>query len=235
MSTRLQRPFLPHNWSRDSYLTATNSHGQPLCGNAEGWGPLSPFRWDFTPCFLDVWIAIVAVFGIVGGIGAIIYLRRQPAPPVKKDWHFYAKLVRSSIVPLINSIPLTYSLDCRCSLHRRPRPPSRFPDPVLQRCLGRGFQVLVDNSRCAICLLHIRRTIYRALAVSKSKLRPALLLAFSSHSFRREAPIIDCPEHTYRAYSILRNLLCWCRSCVGGAGTRMGGAKALERIRCAGR
>ncbi|KAE9972593.1 hypothetical protein EG328_004908 [Venturia inaequalis] len=103
MSTRLQRPFLPLSWSEDSYLTATNKHGHPLCGNAEGWGPLSPFRWDFTPCFLDVWIAIIAAFGIVGGIGAIIYLRRQPAPPVKKDWHFYAKLtvVTAFIVDLI--------------------------------------------------------------------------------------------------------------------------------------
>lgn len=107
MSTRLQRPFLSHNWSEDSYLTATNRHGQPLCGNAEGWGPLSPFRWDFTPCFLDVWVAIIAAFGILGGIGAIIYLRRQPAPPVKKDWHFYMKLVCISMVPLIDSIQLT--------------------------------------------------------------------------------------------------------------------------------
>lgn len=110
MSTRLQRPFLPLSWSEDSYLTATNKHGHPLCGNAEGWGPLSPFRWDFTPCFLDVWIAIIAAFGIVGGIGAIIYLRRQPAPPVKKDWHFYAKLVRISIALLISAILLTFLL-----------------------------------------------------------------------------------------------------------------------------
>jgi ATP-binding cassette subfamily C (CFTR/MRP) protein 1 len=93
MSARLQRPFLPHYFSEDSYLTATNQRGQPLCGNIEGWGPLSPFRWDFTPCFLDVWVALIAAFGIVGGIGAIIYLKRQPSQPVKKNWHFYLKLV----------------------------------------------------------------------------------------------------------------------------------------------
>jgi hypothetical protein len=111
MSTRLQRPFLPHNPSEDSYsyLTATNQHGQPLCGNAEGWGPLSPFRWDFTPCFLDVWVATIAAFGIAGGIGAIIYLRRQPASPVKKDWHFYLKLVRLSVERFNPSQELTRS------------------------------------------------------------------------------------------------------------------------------
>jgi hypothetical protein len=70
---------------------------QPLCGDIEGWGPMSPFRWDFTPCFLDVWITAVAVFGIVFGAGAIAYLhRRCPPQPVGKNWHFYAKLVSTS-------------------------------------------------------------------------------------------------------------------------------------------
>jgi hypothetical protein len=40
-----------------------------------------------------VWIATVAAFGIVGGAGAIVYLRGQPPQPVKKNWHFWAKLV----------------------------------------------------------------------------------------------------------------------------------------------
>lgn len=32
------------------YLTASPKHQtQTLCGNPEGWGPLSPFRYDFTP------------------------------------------------------------------------------------------------------------------------------------------------------------------------------------------
>jgi ATP-binding cassette, subfamily C (CFTR/MRP), member 1 len=76
-----------------SYLSVTLTRGQPLCGNIEGWGPLSPFRWDFTPCFLDVWITAVSVFGIVGGAGAIWYLHKKCAPqPVKQNWHFYAKL-----------------------------------------------------------------------------------------------------------------------------------------------
>lgn len=82
-----------------TYLSVQKHNAQPLCGNSEGWGPLSPIRWDFTPCFLDVWILVVSVWGIVGGLGAILYLykRRQPEP-VKKDWHFYAKL---SVIALV--------------------------------------------------------------------------------------------------------------------------------------
>jgi ATP-binding cassette subfamily C (CFTR/MRP) protein 1 len=62
---------------------------------------MSRLRWDFTPCFLDVWIATVAVFGIVAGAGAIVYLRNQAAEPVKKNWHFWAKLVLSNISVLV--------------------------------------------------------------------------------------------------------------------------------------
>ena len=66
---------------------------QPLCGNQEGWGPLSPFRYDFTPCFLDVWISVVAVFGIVFGAAAFWWLLKRKSPsPVGKNWHFYTKL-----------------------------------------------------------------------------------------------------------------------------------------------
>ncbi|KAK3117808.1 ATP-binding cassette glutathione S-conjugate transporter ycf1 [Teratosphaeriaceae sp. CCFEE 6253] len=76
-----------------TYLSATSQFKQPLCGNSEGWGPLSPHRWDFTPCFQDVWIAAVSVWGILGGLGAIWYLQRRCTPEtVAKNWHFYAKL-----------------------------------------------------------------------------------------------------------------------------------------------
>ena len=67
---------------------------QPLCGNDEGWGPISPFRYDFTPCFLDVWISTVALFGLVLGPAAIWYLLKRRVPsPVAKNWHFYLKLL----------------------------------------------------------------------------------------------------------------------------------------------
>jgi len=93
---RLQTPFQQLPTVSQGYLSATLRREQPLCGNSEGWGPLSPIRYDFTPCFLDVWIAVVAAGGVVGGAIAIWYLMRQCSPSsVKKDWHFYAKLVCS--------------------------------------------------------------------------------------------------------------------------------------------
>jgi hypothetical protein len=83
----------PYPYSSSSYLRASATDRQPLCGNPEGWGPLSPIRWDFTPCFLDVWVLAVGVFGLLGGIGAVVYLRKQVGQPVGRDWHFWAKLV----------------------------------------------------------------------------------------------------------------------------------------------
>lgn len=77
------------------YLTAGEDFKQPLCGNEEGWGPLSPFRYDFTPCFLDVWVASVALFGIVLGLLAVVWLLRMRKPAeVVKGWHFWTKQVR---------------------------------------------------------------------------------------------------------------------------------------------
>ncbi len=70
---------------------------------------MSPFRYDFTPCFLDVWITVVAVFGILLGAGAVWYLLRRRTPsPVSKNWHFYAKL--SVIFALIVTTSLQASL-----------------------------------------------------------------------------------------------------------------------------
>ena len=94
--TVLSTASLAEQYLRADYLRVAKKgqEHQPLCRDPEGWGPLSPFRYDFTPCFLDVWIAVMAVvFGIVMGSGAIWYLlRRKSAAPVGKNWHFYAKL-----------------------------------------------------------------------------------------------------------------------------------------------
>lgn len=66
---------------------------QPLCGDSEGWGPASPLRWDLTPCFLDISIVGVALWGILLGAGAIWYLfKKRVAQDVPKNWHFYTKL-----------------------------------------------------------------------------------------------------------------------------------------------
>jgi len=78
------------------YMTAEKKIRQPLCGNLEGWGPLSPDRYDFTPCFMDVWVSAVAVYGILFGAVAIWWLvRRKQKAEVGKNWHFWTKQVRS--------------------------------------------------------------------------------------------------------------------------------------------
>ncbi|KAI9167494.1 Metal resistance protein YCF1 [Paramyrothecium foliicola] len=78
-----------------SYLSATSSFKQPLCGNEEGWGPLSPHRYDFTPCFIDVWIATVSVYGIVLGSVALWWLlsKKTQQYPTAKNTHFWIKQV----------------------------------------------------------------------------------------------------------------------------------------------
>ena len=76
-----------------------------FCGNNEGWGPISPFRYDFTPCFLDVWIASVAVWGIVLGAAAVWFLMKRRSPsPVSKNWHFYAKLSIIAVLVIITAL-----------------------------------------------------------------------------------------------------------------------------------
>ncbi|KAL8736829.1 MAG: hypothetical protein Q9181_002293 [Wetmoreana brouardii] len=84
---------IDHRFVPDYLRAYHKTRRQPLCGNVEGWGPISPFRYDFTPCFLDVWITSVALFGIILGAGAIWYLLRKKSPsPVSKNWHFFTKL-----------------------------------------------------------------------------------------------------------------------------------------------
>jgi len=81
------------------YLSAAKHPVHRFCGNEEGWGPLSPYRYDFTPCFLDVWISVVSVWGIVLGGAAVWYLlRKKVAAEIAKDWHFHTKL---SIIALL--------------------------------------------------------------------------------------------------------------------------------------
>ncbi|KAK2780714.1 hypothetical protein FQN52_002082 [Onygenales sp. PD_12] len=92
-----------------SPLSPVFAYRQPLCGDSEGWGPISATRFDFTPCFLDVWVSLVAVWGIIMGGGAIWFLLKKRTPqPVQKNWHFYAKL--SIICALILVTALQASL-----------------------------------------------------------------------------------------------------------------------------
>ncbi|CAK7265545.1 ATP-binding cassette glutathione S-conjugate transporter ycf1 [Sporothrix epigloea] len=74
------------------YLSASASADEPFCRNIEGWGPLSPFRYDFTPCFLDVGVASVAAFGIVAGALALWWLNtKRPSNGLAKDTTFWIK------------------------------------------------------------------------------------------------------------------------------------------------
>jgi hypothetical protein len=84
------------------YLTADKTIRHPLCGNKEGWGPLSPNRYDFTPCFMDVWVSSVAVYGILFGAVAVWWLvKRKQKTELGKDWHFWTKQVgESCLYPL---------------------------------------------------------------------------------------------------------------------------------------
>lgn len=84
----------PYNELGYGYMTAQKHPSQPLCANKEGWGPLSKYRYDFTPCFMDVWVASVAVFGILGGAMAVWWLvRGKTRFEVQRDWYFWGKQV----------------------------------------------------------------------------------------------------------------------------------------------
>ncbi|KAL1866600.1 hypothetical protein VTK73DRAFT_4630 [Phialemonium thermophilum] len=102
------RPALPLG---SGYLSATDRLHQPLCGNEEGWGPLSPFRYDFTPCFIDTWVALVAGFGIVFGSLALWWLLKRKLPhPVTKDWHFWTKQVLLAAIILDVAVQLAIQI-----------------------------------------------------------------------------------------------------------------------------
>lgn len=79
-----------------SQLTSAFDHRQrqPFCGDWEGWGPLSLNGFYLTSCFVDVVVAVVAVWGSLAGLAALWMLLKKRIPqPVSKNWHFYAKLV----------------------------------------------------------------------------------------------------------------------------------------------
>lgn len=87
--------FRPLRELGSGYLSAAASFKQPLCGNEEGWGPLSPHQFDFTPCFIDVWIAAVSVFGLLIGSLAVWWLavKKQKHPGQTHNVHFWIKQV----------------------------------------------------------------------------------------------------------------------------------------------
>lgn len=75
---------------------------QAFCSDPEGWGPVSLKGFYLTSCFVDVTVAVVAVWGILAGLAALwLLLKKRTEQPVAKNWHFYAKLVRLSCEILV--------------------------------------------------------------------------------------------------------------------------------------
>lgn len=101
--------FHPGNHSQSPVDSAFDLHPHPqqaFCSDAEGWGPLSPLGFHLTPCFVDVIVALVAVWGTLAGAGALYLLLKKRIPqPVSKNWHFYAKLVCRSCGAVAQKTP----------------------------------------------------------------------------------------------------------------------------------
>lgn len=81
-----------HHEMGSGYLITSGERNVLLCGNEEGWGPMSPDRYDFTPCFIDAGVAVAAIFGILAGTGAILHLLgRQYKPVTTASTHYWLK------------------------------------------------------------------------------------------------------------------------------------------------
>ena len=87
---------VPGDLSPSRLASAFDHHQrQAFCSDSEGWGPLSPNGFYLTSCFVDLVVAVVAVWGSLAGLAALWLLLKKRVPqPVAKNWHFYAKLVR---------------------------------------------------------------------------------------------------------------------------------------------
>ena len=149
------------------YLSAESFSKQPLCGNEEGWGPLSPFRYDFTPCFIDVWVASVAAFGIfVGAIAVWWLLKRKQPTPVSKDWHFWTKQVGCASDHLCVDGALTLHPDPPRPHHRRLCRPARLSDSQLPRHLVRRLPSLHHRGHDCLPFRRFYHPMARALPPS---------------------------------------------------------------------
>ncbi|KAM3473295.1 hypothetical protein MY5147_004840 [Beauveria neobassiana] len=116
---------LLHTGSFTGLRPMENLHGyfkpksHPFCADPEGWGPLSPIRYDFTPCFIDVWIGSVAVFSFLFGPLAIWYLRGKNDNKTPKDAGYWLKqtlfgvLTASVLVQLLFQVMQSNRLDFR--------------------------------------------------------------------------------------------------------------------------
>ncbi|KAG6000046.1 hypothetical protein E4U43_001725 [Claviceps pusilla] len=86
--------FRPLEQLGSNYFAISGFKQQPLCGNEEGWGPISEYRYDFTPCFIDVWLATVSVYALILGPLAIWQLlgkKKLADHGATKNAHFWIK------------------------------------------------------------------------------------------------------------------------------------------------
>lgn len=155
----------PNSIQLQPILRTHSLRRQPLCGDAEGWGPVSSIRWDFTPCFLDLWIIGVAAWGVLFGAGALWYLfKKRTAQEVPKNWHFYTKLYATSVLgdphDLWLSVPALISIQfynyCHSCHHK---PSGRTPDRTTAIDMVQRHQVLHIKRYDCLPPRHIHCTI----------------------------------------------------------------------------
>jgi hypothetical protein len=102
---------------RDSAnLTAITSYQRSLCCDAEGWGPFSEVLSDFSPCFLDLLISLVAVFGTVFGAYSVWWvIMGKHESEVAMDRWVWTKLVSDGLVCPFSFLFKSYISDSRIS------------------------------------------------------------------------------------------------------------------------
>ncbi|KIN05934.1 hypothetical protein OIDMADRAFT_154548 [Oidiodendron maius Zn] len=93
------------------YLAAEGTRRQPLCSSKEGWGPLSPHRYDFTPCFMDACVSFIATYGILFGAVAVWWLlKRKQRTAIDKDWHFWTKQALIVAIAAATAVQLAFQI-----------------------------------------------------------------------------------------------------------------------------
>lgn len=198
------------------YLTATTTTREPLCANKEGWGPISPHRYDFTPCFIDVWILIVAIFGLVLGLGAVWYLKKKKqVMGTEKNFHFWLKQVCLGFTLCLSvgskSILLIVAriLDSRRPCRHSSCYPAHRPDTQLRRRCPSRFPSLDHGLRDPLPWRHFLRSVGRAFAHTIFERCRSVLLAVPGYCLGYQASIPDLPTNICQEPSLFRVILCW--------------------------
>lgn len=216
------------------YLSADKSAHQAFCGNAEGWGPLSKERYDFTPCFMDVWVSTVAVYGVLFGAVAVWWLlRRKQKAEVGKDWHFWVKQVGFAFLTTNEDIVELYMVYGEMLTYTGPyysyshlsSYPTALPNPQLPQRLGRRFPLLDIDLHHPLARCNLRHPMARARSVTESQWRRIILLALPAHRLLRQAALPHLPADIQGTSALLRGVLCGIWIELGGVWTGVVGAE----------